>query len=164
MVFAGDREAYEQAQKGGWLQNFSRKLLLQQHARLRKLSRRPSPLTPTPLPTTCSASWSSRLTQRAGRCSQAKPYLTRLYTTLSADEMTLDPMFSYNPDLPEVSNVHAADAYWDCADPETTPLEEWELVVTLADDREFRTLPFTAFGDPRSLARRRSRPPQSSSS
>ena len=27
------------------------------------------------------------------------PYLTRLYTTLSAEEMTVDPMFSFNPDL-----------------------------------------------------------------
>lgn len=27
------------------------------------------------------------------------PYLTRLYTTLSPEEMTLDPVFSFNPDL-----------------------------------------------------------------
>jgi hypothetical protein len=27
------------------------------------------------------------------------PYVTRLYTTLSADEMTVDPIFSLNPDL-----------------------------------------------------------------
>lgn len=27
------------------------------------------------------------------------PYLTRLYTTLSPEEMTLDPIFSFNPDL-----------------------------------------------------------------
>lgn len=29
------------------------------------------------------------------------PYMTRLFTTLSADEMTLDPAFSFNPDLPD---------------------------------------------------------------
>lgn len=29
------------------------------------------------------------------------PYMTRLYTTLSAEEMTLDPTFSFNPDLPD---------------------------------------------------------------
>jgi hypothetical protein len=28
-------------------------------------------------------------------------YLTRLYTTLSPEEMTLDPAFSFNPDLPD---------------------------------------------------------------
>ena len=33
------------------------------------------------------------------------PYLTRLYTTLSADEMTNDPIFSTNPDLEDVDNV-----------------------------------------------------------
>ncbi len=33
-------------------------------------------------------------------------YLTRLYTTLSADEMTLDPEFDVNDELGDVSNVH----------------------------------------------------------
>jgi hypothetical protein len=31
------------------------------------------------------------------------PYLTRFYTTLSAEEMTLDPTFSFNPDLSDQS-------------------------------------------------------------
>ncbi|MCH7814570.1 MAG: DUF2330 domain-containing protein [Planctomycetes bacterium] len=30
---------------------------------------------------------------------EGTPYLTRLYTTLSPEEMTLDPTFSFNPDL-----------------------------------------------------------------
>lgn len=38
----------------------------------------------------------------------SRPYLTRLYSTMSADEMTTDPAFTYNADLPEVSNVHEA--------------------------------------------------------
>lgn len=38
------------------------------------------------------------------------PYITRLYTTLSANEMTKDPIFAVNPDLPEVSNIHSAEA------------------------------------------------------
>ena len=38
------------------------------------------------------------------------PYMTRLVTTLSPDEMTKDPLFSFNPDLPDVSNVHSATA------------------------------------------------------
>lgn len=36
------------------------------------------------------------------------PYLTRLFTTVSPDEMTRDPIFAFNPDLPEVSNLHQA--------------------------------------------------------
>ncbi len=78
------------------------------------------------------------------------PYLTRLYTTLSAAEMTVDPMFSFNPDLPDVPNLRQADARWDCADPENTPLEEWVLIVTLKDGRQVRTRPF-ADGGPRPL-------------
>lgn len=36
------------------------------------------------------------------------PYVTRLYTTMSAAEMTLDPVFDFNPDLDDVSNQHSA--------------------------------------------------------
>ena len=147
VVFAGDREAYEQAREGGWLQNTAESSF---YSNMRTYE---SYLTDLAFDANAFADDLQRIVveplTQVQEVFAAKPYLTRLYTTLSADEMTLDPMFAYNPDLPEVSNVHAADAYWDCADPETTPLEEWELVVTLADDREFRTLPFTAFGDPR---------------
>ena len=44
----------------------------------------------------------------------AHPQITRLYTTLSADEMTLDPLFSFNADLPELSNVHSAERVIAC--------------------------------------------------
>lgn len=36
------------------------------------------------------------------------PYLTRLYTTMSPSEMTVDPTFDYDFDRAEVSNVHVA--------------------------------------------------------
>ena len=36
------------------------------------------------------------------------PYLTRLYTTVSPDEMTKDPIFAFNADLPDISNIHIA--------------------------------------------------------
>jgi MYXO-CTERM domain-containing protein len=36
------------------------------------------------------------------------PYLTRLYSTMSAHEMTLDPMFGWNRDLPAQSNIRNA--------------------------------------------------------
>ena len=44
----------------------------------------------------------------------AHPELTRLYTTMSADEMTVDPLFTFNHDLPDVSNVHTAKRVIEC--------------------------------------------------
>jgi hypothetical protein len=41
--------------------------------------------------------------------------LTRLYTTMSAQEMTVDPLFSFNPNLPPVSNVHTATRVVECS-------------------------------------------------
>ena len=43
------------------------------------------------------------------------PYLTRLYTVMSAEEMTEDPVFDYNADLAQVSNVHVAKQRARCA-------------------------------------------------
>jgi hypothetical protein len=40
--------------------------------------------------------------------------VTRLYTTLSPEEMTIDPAFDTNPELPEVDNVHVADRVMSC--------------------------------------------------
>ncbi|HEX2730324.1 MAG TPA: DUF2330 domain-containing protein [Polyangiaceae bacterium] len=45
----------------------------------------------------------------------AHPKLTRLYTTLSAPEMTLDPLFTFNPDLKDVSNLHTATRVVECS-------------------------------------------------
>ena len=42
-------------------------------------------------------------------------YATRLYSTLSADDMTADPVFVFNPDLPDVSNLHRADRVIECS-------------------------------------------------
>jgi hypothetical protein len=44
------------------------------------------------------------------------PYLTRLFTIISGDEMTVDPIFRFNPDVPDVSNVHQAYATRFCGD------------------------------------------------
>ena len=69
-------------------------------------------------------------------------YLTRLYTTLSAEEMSVDPMFSFNPDLPDVSNIHTADARTVCSD--SGQLEETSAIITLADGRILRPAPFSS--------------------
>ena len=51
----------------------------------------------------------------AGQVFDAFPYLTRLYTTLSPVDMNKDPVFSYNPSLPDYSNVHQATLTYHCA-------------------------------------------------
>lgn len=43
-----------------------------------------------------------------------RPYVTRLYSTLSAPEMTLDPAFGFNADLGDVENVHTASRVIHC--------------------------------------------------
>jgi hypothetical protein len=67
------------------------------------------------------------------------PYLTRLYTALSADEMTVDPMFAFNPELSEVSNTHTAK--YECPPGDNTPFEDIVVVITLSDGRQIRVKP-----------------------
>jgi MYXO-CTERM domain-containing protein len=45
----------------------------------------------------------------------AQPYLTRLFSTVSPDEMTRDPLFHVNQDLPPVSNIHRALGSAECS-------------------------------------------------
>lgn len=44
-----------------------------------------------------------------------RPQVTRLYSTLSAEEMTVDPLFTLNPSLPPISNVHTAERVIECS-------------------------------------------------
>ena len=140
VVFGGDREAYEEMHEAGLLQDLAERSFYND---LRAYDRYIEDLAFDP------KAFADDLQsivveplQGVWQHFAEKPYLTRLYTTLSADEMTLDPIFGYNPDLPEVPNLRFADARWECTDPENTPLEEWELVIALGDGREIRTKPF----------------------
>ncbi|MDD9946892.1 MAG: DUF2330 domain-containing protein [Myxococcales bacterium] len=45
---------------------------------------------------------------------QSQPWVTRFYTTMSAEEMTEDPSFDFNPDLEPVSNIHTAERIVAC--------------------------------------------------
>lgn len=75
----------------------------------------------------------------AGELFRKNPYMTRLFTTLSPNEMTRDPVFSFNPDLPDVSNVHQGRLIYYCGlipndTPTTTPAkliteDGWELAL-----------------------------------
>jgi hypothetical protein len=51
-------------------------------------------------------------------------YLTRMYTEISPEEMTVDPTFRYNANLPPVSNVHDLSQgpfQYDCGTPPADP-------------------------------------------
>jgi hypothetical protein len=59
----------------------------------------------------------------------SRPYFSRLYTTVSPEEMTRDPIFAENPDLPDVSNVHTATATATCGVNPNDPPES--VLITL---------------------------------
>jgi MYXO-CTERM domain-containing protein len=67
---------------------------------------------------------------------EAHPYVTRLYTTMSADEMTVDPMFDFNAELPDLSNQHTAEQVIECGDDIFFGDAFWR--VELADGRVVR--------------------------
>jgi MYXO-CTERM domain-containing protein len=71
----------------------------------------------------------------------AHPYITRLYTTMSAEEMTVDPDFDFNTDAPDVSNVFTARArFTSCQE----DFSKREVRIELPDGRFF----FTRFNQP----------------
>ena len=80
----------------------------------------------------------------------SRPYVTRLYTTMSAPEMDMDPVFDFNPDLSPASNLHNAVRVIEC-DP-TVFLSEAPSRIELEDGRVVRIAagspwPFTAGSD-----------------
>jgi hypothetical protein len=60
-------------------------------------------------------------------------YMTRMYSTVSPDEMTRDPLFHFNPELPDVSNQHNAEAVGSCSDDGTLDT----VVITLENGESF---------------------------
>ena len=65
------------------------------------------------------------------------PYFTRMHTSLSAEEMTVDPVFTFNAEMGDVDNVHRATA--DAVCDGSTDYSNTPIVVTLADGREVLT-------------------------
>ncbi|MCA9541573.1 MAG: DUF2330 domain-containing protein [Myxococcales bacterium] len=64
------------------------------------------------------------------------PYMTRLFTTLSPAEMTVDPAFDFNRDLPEVGNDYRATRYVGCGD---DGFYDWDnAIVETPDGLRFR--------------------------
>jgi len=62
----------------------------------------------------------------------AGAYMTRLYTTLSPDEMTLDPVFAYNTGMPEQPVNRNATLETACTDNGT----EWQLTLGSGTGRD----------------------------
>ncbi|MBT9560864.1 MAG: DUF2330 domain-containing protein [Myxococcales bacterium] len=60
-------------------------------------------------------------------------YVTRLFTVMSPNEMSRDPIFLFNPDLPNVSNQRQAYAKPICDPTSTTPNQATQVEVTLQD-------------------------------
>lgn len=65
------------------------------------------------------------------------PYLTRLYTTLSADEMTLDPEFSFKTDLEDQPLARNATLYLQC---DVISGTSWRLELGAGTGREGETV------------------------
>ncbi len=57
------------------------------------------------------------------------PYLTRLYTTLSPQEMTLDPIFHQTSDLPDVDNNYQATMVFTCEGPNYVEFDDGTRVA-----------------------------------
>lgn len=63
----------------------------------------------------------------------AHPYVTRVYTTLSATEMTVDPVFTFNPDLEDVSNIHTASQVIECTSAVKEQEASWRIELPQGD-------------------------------
>jgi hypothetical protein len=68
--------------------------------------------------------------RRAHEILATYPYLTRLFTTMSAEEMTVDPEFDFNASAADVSNIHTATARPLCD-------ADNNVNLTLSDGRSF---------------------------
>ncbi len=71
--------------------------------------------------------------------------LSRMTSSISPIEMTVDPMFVFNPDMGDVSNVHSATVEYDCRDGED--VTDAERRVVLADGRVILLPPMRFFND-----------------
>lgn len=67
-----------------------------------------------------------------------QPYLTRLFTTLSPEEMTVDPEFAFATGLPDASNLHDATLTQSCrggVTAQTVQLEDGTVVRMPLDNQ-----------------------------
>ena len=80
------------------------------------------------------------------------PYVTRLYTTMSADEMTMDPIFDFNADLGDLSNLHTAERVIECSPSISRSEAPWRVALEGGEVRgQGRTWPFSVGDFPANL-------------
>jgi hypothetical protein len=74
--------------------------------------------------------------------------MTRFYTTMSADEMTRDPMFAFNSNLDDVSSVHNATRVIECSPSLSQSEAPWRVVLPSGETVRGTgtSWPFTAAG------------------
>lgn len=65
----------------------------------------------------------------AGAMFRRYSFVTRMFTAISPEEMTLDPVFGFNPDLPTITNFTSATMLQSCG------RSDWDM--TLADGRTY---------------------------
>jgi hypothetical protein len=59
----------------------------------------------------------------------SRPYFTRVFTTMSPEEMTLDPIFDFNADLADISNKHVAMQVVQCSSNVTLSQAPWRILL-----------------------------------
>ncbi|MEM6731745.1 MAG: hypothetical protein AAF658_09320, partial [Myxococcota bacterium] len=70
------------------------------------------------------------------------PYMTRLTSSVSPEEMTVDPTFAFNSELQDVENVRQATLVFECGDSATgTPINEAPRRIELRDGTVIRLEP-----------------------
>ncbi len=80
-------------------------------------------------PVACSNEIDTRIvqpTRATAALFNAHPYLTRVFTALSPEDMNADPVFSENPDLPQVPLVHSATVTIPCSGPQWLSAQGFE--------------------------------------
>ncbi|MEM6958015.1 MAG: DUF2330 domain-containing protein [Myxococcota bacterium] len=86
------------------------------------------------------------------------PTLTRLFTTMSPDEMTMDPVFDFNADLPNVDNAHTLTQVIECNSNVSQGAAPWRIVFddgTVVRGLGSATWPLTPSEDLPAVARAR---------
>jgi hypothetical protein len=74
-------------------------------------------------------------TRAAGLLFRNHPYMTRMFTTLSPEEMSEDPVFSFNPDLGDYSNEHRGTITYYCYG---EPLPQSETPASIITEAGFK--------------------------
>jgi uncharacterized protein (TIGR03382 family) len=81
----------------------------------------------------------------------SRGYVTRLYSTMSADEMTVDPVFDFNADLADLSNLHTAIQTIECSPSVLQYEAPWRIELpqggVIRGKGNDYTWPFTLGGD-----------------